>query len=95
MGDQIPFSPCKCSACRDFPVKDKTRCPCLECQPGPGLPPRAGLREILGAAGMDVAEPKYCDRCNNIVLVVSIRRGDHWVHICRPHSHGWRTESPI
>ena len=95
MGDQIPFSPCRCEACRDFPVKVPGRCPCAECQPGPGIQPKPGLREILGEAGIDVAEPHYCLKCNNIVLVISVRRGDHWVHICKPKSHGWRTETKI
>jgi hypothetical protein len=95
MGKQIQFSPCRCPACRDFKVKLPDRCPCRECQPGPGIPPKPGLREILAEAGITAAEPHYCVRCNNVVLVTSVQRGDHWVHVCKTHGHGWRTEKPL
>jgi hypothetical protein len=84
---------CDCG-CR--PARCKPGCPCPDCQPGPGrIYRRRGLREVLREAGIDAAEQHYCVRCNDIVLVISVERDDHWTHICKPRAHGWRTEGPI
>ncbi len=86
------YEPCRCG-CQPLVL---TGCGCPVCLTGKRPVSRhRSLREVLGAAGIDTADPKYCPKCNNIVLVTSEDKTGYWYHMCKKKGHAWVTDGPI
>ena len=88
MTETAAYVPCRCG-CQPLVL---TGCGCKVCLLGE-IPCHQSLTEILDATG--AAEPHYCPKCNSIVLVTSVKRGELWIHVCKRKNHRWWTETKI
>lgn len=92
----MDFTPCGCDRCKARRIENPplaNRCPCPECQPGPGLDPAQRaidrFEKILGPL-TKVITFDFCPSCQDAVLTTSVRSGPAWENTCK-YNHTWRS----
>lgn len=84
---------CQCQTCEGRRIEHPpvaSGCECRECQPGPGIQPKASKLDAALGPVVKVQQLDYCVICQLIVRVTARRTGSGtgWVCVCE-NGHTW------